>query len=114
MIFKCKVCGATEKTAEWRESCARELRKHRMCFSCNHWRNQMKWDKERGRYGYAIIDGSHYVLKPHAEGYPSGLCGATNLIKFNDGHEVACDNLWFQGEIPDCWKDRMPDNAKFV
>jgi len=62
----------------------------------------------------AIIDGSHYVLKPHAEGYPSGLCGATNLIKFNDGHEVACDNLWFQGEIPDCWKDRMPDNAKFV
>ena len=72
--------------------------------------------KERGEHGWAVIDGKHYVLLPHTDlNWPRGMGGAKMRIRFFDGYETICDNLWCQGEIPSgYWRDLMSDNAKFI
>ena len=113
--FVCKICGRQEDTERWING--EELEQHKMCTSCNHWREQDVLDHtERGEHGFAIINGVHYVLCPHTDAEVfRGFGGRKFQIKFNDGYETMCDNLWCQGDIPDgYWRDKMPDNAIFI
>lgn len=48
---------------------------------------------------------------PH---YMRGHGGGWYGIRFFDGREVESTNLWEQGEIPEEYKDELPDNAVFV
>lgn len=115
MIFKCKICGKTEDSSNWRRGIKSQLNKNQMCFACNHWRTQMRLDKERGKYGWAVVDGTHYVLAPHTDSHFKGMGGVQQAIKFDDGHIEMCDNVWCQGDIEHhYWKERMPDNAQFL
>lgn len=45
------------------------------------------------------------------------LCLATGMDKFttikNSGEKVISNDWWYQGEIPECFRDIMPDNAKW-
>lgn len=112
--FNCCICGKEEDPNEWVKDCSEELVKHQMCFTCNHWRQQHELDHtERGEHGWAVINGSHYVLKPHTEGI-RGMYSRTYTIEFNDGTVVECDNLWHQGDLNRTakhWRELMPDNA---
>lgn len=113
--FTCVICGTEENTERWINGDVLET--FQMCQSCNHWREQNELDKtERGEHRYAIINGVHYVLQPHsvAEVF-RGFGGRKFNIKFNDGYETMCDNLWCQGTIPEgYWRDMMPDNAIYM
>lgn len=31
----------------------------------------------------------------------------------NSGEKVISNDWWYQGEIPECFRDIMPDNAKW-
>lgn len=86
-----------------------------MCHRCHHWHIQKTLDDtERKPYGFAIIDGHHYVLKPYEPNGFNGSCGRKHIIIFNDGHREVCSSLWHQGEIPEGhWRSQMPDNAVF-
>lgn len=113
----CKICGAEEESNRWIPETKEEVEKEQMCFSCLHWARQHRLDlTERGEHGWAVINGVHYVLCPHTDlNWPCGFGGVENRIRFFDGHETICDNLWCQGDIPSGhWRDLMPDNAKFV
>lgn len=112
---KCKICGK-EENLHWIDQMNEELKRESLCFTCNHWRNQHQLDLEvRGEYGYAIVNGTHYVLgkhKPHT--WPTGMGGSLYKIIFNDGTVKFNDNLWCQGVIPEGhWREVMPDNARF-
>ena len=113
--FICKICGVEENTDHWINR--KELEKHCMCQRCSHWREQHELDQtERGEHGYAIYNGTHYVLKPHTDAVAfKGFGGHNFKIKFNDGFETECDNMWCQGDIPDGhWRDLMPDNVAYI
>ena len=85
-----------------------------VCFTCAFWIWQHRVDQE-GKRKYAIINGKHYVLDPHTDrNWPVGSCGRVYTIRFHNGETVVCDNLWHQGEIPEHFRDIMPDNAEFV
>lgn len=112
----CCVCGKEENPANWIESMQKELTKHQLCFTCNHWRKQNELDHTtRGEHGYAIVNGGHYTLNKPTNSYFKGFGGRKFKFEFLDGSVVECDNVWFQGNITDAhphWREIMPDNAE--
>lgn len=117
--FTCCICGKEEDPTHWVQDCGEKLIKHQMCFECNHWREQHELDiTERGEHGYAIVDGGHYTLHSHTNGYFKGFGGHRFKFEFNDGAVVECDNVWFQGDLNreahPHWREVMPDNARII
>ena len=113
----CKICGKSERLDYFCDTYAVILNDEQMCHTCHHWHSQMKYDLEdRGEHRWAIIDGQHFALLPSADpGCFRGFNGRAFRIRFNDGYETTCDNLWHQGDIPaGYWRNLMPDNAQFV
>ena len=41
-----------------------------------------------------------------------GMSGAVVIIRFNDGRVVITNDLWHQGDIPEVFKQALPDNAE--
>jgi hypothetical protein len=123
--FDCAICGEHETN---HYICHQKMQERKRCFHCNFWMELIE-DDDFGWEGperlRVVVDGKHYVayvdeenLKP-AEGggvkaWARGFGGHGWHIKFNDGKEVVCYNVWHQGEIPARFRDRLPDNATFV
>lgn len=42
---------------------------------------------------------------------PRGFGGSVWRIAFFDGRVIRCNSLWCLGDIPDDWRERLPDNA---
>lgn len=65
---------------------------------------------------HPVIDGVKYYISTResdAAGF-EGFGGRKFTICFNDGTEITTRNLWHNGEVPDEWRDKLPDTAKFV
>ena len=115
MAHYCKICGQYEENTDWNDEYTKMLDEQQLCFTCNHWRQQHEWDKERGEHNWAVVDGHHYVLEdPAPEESPfKGFGGHKVTVKFFDGTVKECSNLWHQGEILNpYWKNLMPNNAE--
>ena len=113
----CKICGVEEESEKWIPYTKEKIEEKQMCFNCLHWSEQYYLDcTERGKHRYAIINGIHYVLRPHTDlNWPRDIGGVKKRIRFFDGYETICNNLWCQGEVlSGHWKVLMPDNAKFI
>lgn len=64
-----------------------------------------------------VVDGEHYMLGDDNPNLPSsckGFGGRRYRIEFFDGRTVPTSDLWHQGTIPPKWRERYPDNARFV
>lgn len=111
--MKCRVCGSQIDHEDY--ICGPEMIERQLCFTCNHWQNQLEADKERGDYKWAVIDGGHYVIEDEDDSDPfRGFGGRKFIIIFEDGTIVRTTNLWFQGHIPPEWKEQFPNNATFA
>lgn len=113
MKITCSLCGKTDNPSRFIEDFASLMQEKHLCFQCALWTQHLERDKSRD---FAIIEGHHYVLAPHSNGnsFTTGFGGHKFRIRFHDGREVTCDNLWHQGIIPENFRDRMPDNAEFI
>lgn len=63
------------------------------------------------------IDGHVYqVGEEHPYRAPEllGFGGRQFFIARHDGTLIETRNLWYSGEIPSAWRERIPDNAEFV
>lgn len=113
----CGICGAEEDTERWIPSVGKKIQSYGICQRCLFWREQTTLDNtERGLHGWAVINGTHYVLGKHTDAIAfKGYGGSKFRIRFKDGFETECDNLWCQGDIPEgYWRDLLPDNAEFI
>ena len=85
-----------------------------MCFSCDFWRERYEYDQSHPGEGL-VIDGTHYYIEDeNSNSAFRGFGGAKFIIQYNDGRVVKTTNLWCQGEVPPEWRDKFPDNAKFL
>ena len=85
------------------------------CEYCNgkndFWESKLEWKGDK----YARINNNHYIIGDRTErSNQNGMSGAWNTIQFDDGRIVKTCDLWHQGEIPECYRDRLPNNAKFL
>lgn len=103
----CLICG------EHFEEPHHDSKDDGICFKCDFWKSH--WLRDLERSDWVVIKGHHYVIgsendPPKARGFG----GSKFIIEFFDGRKVETTNLWHQGEITPWWREKMPDNAKFV
>ena len=108
----CKECNSEIELCYDKET-KTQLIKYQLCFNCNFWREKVDI---KDREEVARIDGAHYIIgkNDHSPNRFRGFGGSKFTISFFDGREIVTSDLWYQGVIPDKFKKRLPDNAKFI
>lgn len=105
---RCHECGKRE-TLHWNALTNHQLHKARLCFDCMFWIDKINADRA------VRVNHEHYMLgEEDATGYFRGFGGRSFRIYFFDGRVVESNNLWCQGEIPEHFWDRLPDNARLI
>lgn len=106
--MKCIICDKEIEKSSYSHKiiCSRE------CFHIDFWNDNVaiKDDLKVVR----IKGEQYYIGKEDSRSPFRGFGGRKNIIKFFDGREVNTTNLWFNGKIPEDYKELLPDNAEFV
>ena len=106
--MKCTVCGK-----EIEKSCySNAVLCSSKCYCLNFWQ-EIITEKEE----HIIINGQCYyddgeVKNPDRHLF-LGHAGRRFWIKFFDGRTITTNNLWSQGDIPEEFREELPDNAEF-
>lgn len=124
-MIKCKTCEE-EFDPEWRVSVgypnANTLpevwESKNFCPRCFFW-----WMMVKARTNGNVTDegnkcvvvgGQHYrICDENSESLFRGYGGAKFIIDFFDGSTVTTTNLWHDGEVPEVFREHLPNNATF-
>ena len=109
----CKSCGGYIKL-NFVEPVRTKLLKKEICFYCDFWETIEESLSSPQR---VIIDGKSYWINPDVDRNTSfaGFGGAEFKIqKFDSEDIIVTHNLWHQGTVPDHFKERIKNNAKFI
>ena len=107
--YNCCKCGNSVDSSKYVNY--REMESRHLCLHCNFWQNHVDNDATV----IVIANGEHYIIgDENSTDYFRGFGGAKVTIKFNDGRVVKSSNLWYQGDIPERFRNEMPDNAEIV
>lgn len=107
-MVKCVICGKEIEKSQYLGTilCSGE------CFTKDYWRRVIA-EKEK----HIIINGVCYRDCGNVDNPPRGLtlghAGRRFWIRFKDGSTLITNNLWYQGEIPDEFREDLPDTADF-
>lgn len=103
--MKCEVCG---KEIEKSKQLHKVLCSSK-CFTTDFW-NDITTHKDE----YVIINGrSYYVADENATGPFRGFDGSLFKIKKHSGEIITTTNLWWQGSIPEEFREKIPNNAEW-
>jgi len=109
----CKECGKFETNRYWNNT-AERLRKENLCFDCDFWTEKVEWTKDPQQSVRCVrTKGVHYFISQESDNGMKGFGGSLFHVHFNDGRVTETRNLWCQGDIPEHFKERLPDNAEF-
>ena len=78
----------------------------RLCSYCGFWTEKLSMNGIR-------INGTHY-MPSNDTGPFKGYGGHDFKIQMNSGEVIHTSNLWCQGDIPENFRERLPDNASFL
>lgn len=111
MTHKCKECGAEEDPSRWMKSTGDLLAAQKLCLACYHWEDLIQRYSADERI---VVEGKHYIAgKENGPTSFRGFGGRHFTIEFFDGRKLETTNLWHQGTIPEHYRGRLPDNAKW-
>jgi hypothetical protein len=116
--MNCKICKE-EIEFNFDERTVAELRQKRLCFSCQFWDEKVLMRKNHDPNA-VVISGQHYYIGKEEQTLKyemRGFGGQEFKIKFTAGKRkgqiVTTTNLWFNGKIPEHFRDKLTDNAVF-
>lgn len=118
----CGECGAPNNPDGYVAALAKHLREQNVCFGCDFWRKRVAEDAADGRG--IVASGRHYQIGDESEvegarrrngGWGLGCGGTEFTVEYlADGRRVVTHNLWVQGLVPPHFRERLPDNARFI
>ena len=111
-MYRCIKCGAHVDASCY--ICSEEMTRRCLCFSCNFWTGHIQRDHNEYKDIFVIANGEHYTIVKSSNTCFKGFGGAKFTIRFHDGRVVKTDNLWCQGDIPERFRDELPDNAVLI
>jgi len=104
--MECNECGTEGYSTSYLNGDNKKcMDEHGLCFNCAFWTLKLLHPNP------VVIDGGFYV--PQA-GRGPGMAGRRFDIKMPGGEHITTTNLSFCGDIPDHFRDRLPDNASFL
>lgn len=105
----CPVCGETGFTTNYMGDEGARMKRTGECFTCAFWGN-------RADKGCAtVIDGATYSPGNGRKGDRyNGMAGRRFDIEYFDGRRITTYDLWYGGVIPDTFRARLPDTARFL
>ena len=102
----CRVCGKEITNKRWYTPICSDK-----CFTKDFWNQKVARKKDPNQ---VVINGQvYYIANENAAG-ERGFGGAVHYIKFFDGREVRTTNLWANGEMPEEYREKLPDNANWM
>lgn len=106
--MKCKICGKVfnEKhyMKPYEDICSGE------CFTKQFWKEIIA-EKDK----HTIINGECYAIGDEKDkSYFRGYAGRKFKIQKDDNTVIETTNLWYQGVIPEEFRNELKDNAKFI
>lgn len=109
----CRECGQ-RGVLGWDHRVEQRMRDRSVCFTCLFWLERTERVNDPA---IAVVDGKFYTIAEEPSGDDRfrpglGYGGRRFDIEFHDGRKVVSHNVWFGGEIPAHFRDRLPDNAK--
>ncbi|KKN43895.1 hypothetical protein LCGC14_0698440 [marine sediment metagenome] len=113
--YETGVCVLRRKNfrAAYMEPTRSQMVENQHCFSCNFW---SRWVTTIDSPTHLVIEGTHYIVGRESSAHRSsrGFGGSRFDIVTNDGRTITTTNLWRQGEVPDHFRDVLPDNARWA
>lgn len=99
-----------------------EMRANGVCCDCAGWLRYIDCTdrytvgpfKRRMINRRVVAGGRYYQVEPDLPANYrdcAGYGGTELTIRFHDGSTLVTRNLWDRGEIPACFRERLPDNA---
>lgn len=105
----CAICGEENFTTSY-FPCKQKTMIDRLgiCFTCAHW-------EVAAQEGCPTVI-NHMVYTPgtRTTGEFRGMGGRRFDIEYFDGRKITTVDLWCGGEIPERWRDRIPNTARFA
>ena len=106
--YVCADCGASAKNS-YMEPIASRMLAHKRCFTCDFWEDRC------AQKHATVIDHCTYSPGNNTSGRDRGMAGRRFDIEyFADGRRVTTYDLWSGGEIPERYRDRIPNTARFL
>ena len=104
----CIVCGkefdGKAYYGEYSDCCCHE------CFIKKFWNNIIAEKDE-----HIVVDGTCYAIVSSPINGFRGFGGRRFKIKMLDtGDVIETNNLWYQGEVPEEYRDLLPNTAQFI
>ncbi len=111
----CHLCGSPIELESYdqKSRLTKKMKHERLCFNCAFWTDKF----ENPPKGREIINGSHYILHPWNNdrfGRFNGFGTGGFYILHNDGTVLRSNDVWFQGNIPERFKDKFPNTARAI
>lgn len=102
----CEICGKELTNKRWTTPvCSSE------CFEKHFWNSKVARKKDKRQV--VINHKVYYIANENIIG-ERGFDGAVFYIGFFDGRKVKTTNLWCNGEMPEAYYSKLPDNARFL
>lgn len=103
----CRICGKPfdriHYLSPYEEVCSNE------CFRKAYWL-EIIGEKEE----HVVINGKCYCIGS-GKGYDKGCGGRSFTIRMLEtGEIIETDDLWVNGDVPEAFRNELPDNAEFV
>jgi len=109
----CKECGEPFGTNYVESTKARQL-EHNLCFGCLLWTERMN-DPINNPDRYLIAEHKFYSIADENMKGPRGFGGSRWTFKrISDDKIITSTNVWYGGDIPEHFWDRIPDTATII
>lgn len=113
----CRECGEVGANADYVPERRDEMLARRLCFTCNFWTTYLAQKAKSRRH--VVISGVAYSFgeEPPAEDRGSwglGFGGRRCVVERFTGERVESHNMWCRGVVPQLFRDRLPDDSRWV
>lgn len=109
-MLRCVECRGKVDHEGYVEKIAKDMKRNCLCYKCRFWNELIKI---RDEPNVVRVDGKHYMIYDGELDPPGKFGHQRYFIQFFGGPRIMTVRLRRQGTIPEHFRDRLPDNARF-
>ena len=123
MQNKCPICGRIDDPEEYIDSRIKEIMENKKCcFHCAFWYHIAEYDPDEENTSIpVVVNHTHWSYPsqeplhfPESHGWSLRPIHIMHYILFENGIVAETNQLWYQGDIPEHFRNMIPNNAVFI